>query len=91
MLKHLKTQFSTTQKHLLLILDSRLDFIEYIHNKIHKYKQIIGMIKETSLTQSKKVLVTIYNENYLSSMLNDTKVQFENCPETLSIDFKIKI
>ena len=90
-LEDLKMLFATTQKHLVLSLDSRLDFIEYKDSKINKYKQIIGMIKETSLTQSKKVLVTVYNKNYPSLMLNDTKFQFENYTETLSIDFKFHI
>ena len=90
MLKDAKNQFATTQKHLVLILDSRLDFSEYIDSKINNYKQIIGMMKESSLTQPKKVLLTIYNKNYPSLMLNDTKVQFENYPETFSIDFKFQ-
>ena len=91
MLEELKMQFATTQKHLVLILVSRLDFIEYIDHKINKYKQIIGIMKKSSLTQSKKILVTVYNKNYPSLMLNDTKFQFENYTEAFSIDFKFKI
>ena len=34
------------------------------------------MMKKSSLTQSKKILLKIYNKNYPSLMLNDAKVQF---------------
>ena len=61
----MKMQFATSQKHLLLVLDSRIDFIDHIDNKVNMYKQIIGMMKKTSLTQSRNIFLTIYNKNYL--------------------------
>ena len=71
-----KVQFPTSHKHLVLILDSRLDFIEHIANKYNKYKQIMGMMKKRSLTQSKKILLRVCNKNYPSFTLNHAKVQF---------------
>ena len=59
MLIDARVQFATSQKHLLFVLDSRFDFIEHIDNKIHKYKEIIAMMKETSLTQSRNMFLTI--------------------------------
>ena len=34
------------------------------------------MMKNSSLTQSKRILLTIYNKNYTSLMFNDAKVHF---------------
>ena len=76
MLNDAKVQFATSQKQLALFLDSRLDFIEQIDNKINKCNKIIGMMKRRSLALSRKILLKIYNKNYPSLMLNDTKVQF---------------
>ena len=76
MLKDNKMQFATSQKYLLLILDCRIDFTEYMGNKINKYKKIFGMMKKTSLIQSRNILLKIYNKNYPSLMLKDTKMQF---------------
>ena len=50
MLNHVKVQFATSQKHSVLILDSTLDFIEHIDNKVNKYIQIRGIMKNSSLT-----------------------------------------
>ena len=48
------------QKHLRLILDSKLDFNEHIDNKINKCNKIIGVMKRLSLILSRKSLLTIY-------------------------------
>ena len=88
MLNDSKVQFASSQKHLVLILDSGLDFFEHIGNKIKKYKEIIGMMKKSSLTQSKKFLLKIYNKNYPSLMLNDIKWQFETSPKNFNSNFK---
>ena len=69
-----KVQFATNQEHLVLVLDFRLDFIEHIDNKINKCNKIIGMMKRRSLARSRKVLLTVYNKDYPSLMLNDTRV-----------------
>ena len=76
MLNDAKVQFATTHKHLALILDFRLDFIEHIDNKFNKWNKIIGIMKRRSVALSRKFLLTIYNKDYPSSMVNDTKVQF---------------
>ena len=75
MLNHAKVEFATNEKHLVLILDSTLDFIEHIDNKINKCYKIIGMMKRSSLRLSKNILLKIH-KNYTSLMLKDTKVQF---------------
>ena len=41
MLKDNKMQFATSQKYILLILDCRIDFTEYMGNKINKYKTLL--------------------------------------------------
>ena len=48
------------QKHLGLILDSKLDFNEHINNKISKCNKIVGVMKKLSSTLSRKTLLTIY-------------------------------
>ena len=76
MLNDAKVQFACSQKHLLLILDSRLDLIEHIDNKMNNWTKIIGMMKRRSLALSTKILLLIYNKKKPSLMLNDTEVQF---------------
>ena len=76
MLNDTKMKFATKHKYLVLVLDSRLELIEHIENKINKWDKIIGMMKRRSLALSRKILLTIQNKNYPSLMLNDTKVQF---------------
>ena len=90
MLNHAKVQFATSHKYLVLISDSRLDFIKHRENKINKFKQIKGMMKRRSLTPSTKFLLTIYNKKYPPLMLNDTKFHFKNYTETFSIDFRFQ-
>ena len=55
-----KVQLAHNQKHLGLILDSKLDFNEDIGNKINKFNKIIGIMKRLSLFLSRKSLLTIY-------------------------------
>ena len=43
-----KVQLANSQKHLGLILDSKLDFNEHIDNKISKWNKIIGIMKRKS-------------------------------------------
>ena len=49
-----KVQLANSQKHLGLILDSKLDFNEHIDNKINKCNKIIGIMKRLSLILSSK-------------------------------------
>ena len=51
-------QTSISQKH--LGLDSKLEFNEYIRNKINKCNKIISIMKKLSLFLSRKTLLTIY-------------------------------
>ena len=51
-----KVQLANSQKHLGLILDSKLDFHEHIDNKIKKCNKV----KRLSLILSRKSLLTIY-------------------------------
>ena len=53
-------QTAISQKHLGLVLDSKLDFNEHISNKINKCNKIIGIMKKLSLFLSLKTLLTIY-------------------------------
>ena len=53
-------QSANSQKHLRLVLDSKLDFNEHVNNKINKCNKSIGIIKKLSLTLSRNSLFTIY-------------------------------
>ena len=55
-----KVQPVPRQKHLGLVLESKLDFNEHINNKISKCTKIIGVMKKLSSTLSRKTLLTIY-------------------------------
>ena len=43
-------QSANSQKHLGLVLDSKLDFNEHVNNKINKCSNPIGIMKKLSLT-----------------------------------------
>ena len=75
MLNDNKVEFVSSRKHLLLILDSRLNLIEHIDNKMNNWNKIIGMMKRLSLAQSTKIFLFIYNKKNPSMMLNDAKVK----------------
>ena len=53
-------QTAISQKHLGLVLDSKVDFNEYISNKINKCNKIKGIMKKLSLLLSWKTLLKIY-------------------------------
>ena len=44
MLNGAKVQLANNQQHLVLTLDSRVDFSEHIDNKINKWNKIIGLM-----------------------------------------------
>ena len=48
------------QKHLGIILDSKLDFNIHVDNKIKKCYKMIGIIKRLSVSAPRKALLTIY-------------------------------
>ena len=72
MLNDTELQFATNQKYLVLILDSRLELNEHIHNKIIMWDKVIGTMKIRLLALSRKISLTIYNKNNPLLMLNDT-------------------
>ena len=51
---------ASCQKHLGLIIDSKLDFNEHIENKINKCYKIIGIMERLCLILSRKSLLVIY-------------------------------
>ena len=75
MLNDANVQFATNEKYLVKILFSRLDFIEYIGNKINKRNKIIGLMTRRSLGVSTKIFLKIY-KNYPSLVSSDVKVEF---------------
>ena len=48
------------QKHLGIILDSKLDFNIHVDNKLKKCYRMIGIIKRLSVSVPRKALLTIY-------------------------------
>ena len=55
-----KVELATSQKHLGLILYSRIGFNEHIDNKINKCNRLIGIMKILPLTLSGKSLLKTY-------------------------------
>ena len=55
-----KVQLGTSQKHLGLILGSKLDFKKHIDNKINKCNKVIDIMERLSLILSRKSLLTTY-------------------------------
>ena len=47
-------QFAPAQKHLGLILDSKLDFNQHVHDKINKCNKIIGTMRKLAMTLPRK-------------------------------------
>ena len=57
------------QKHLGIILDSKLDFNIHVDNKIKKCYRMIGIIKRLSVSVPRKALLTIY-KSFIRSHLD---------------------
>ena len=53
-------QLANSQKHLGLVLDSKLDFNEHVNNKIYRCNIFMGIMKKLSSTLSRNSLLTIY-------------------------------
>ena len=53
-------QRCSSQTHLGLILDNKLDFNKHLDEKINKSNKIIGMMKKLSTSVSRRSLLTIY-------------------------------
>ena len=82
-----KVQLANSQKHLGLILDSKLDFNEHVDNKINKCNKIIVLIKRFSLILQRKSLLTIY-ESFVRPNLDYTDIIYD---KPFNESFKRKI
>ena len=82
-----KVQLANSQKHLRLILDSKLDFNEHIDNKINKCNKIIGIMKRFSLILSRKSLLTIY-KSFVKANLDYADIIYD---KPFNESFKTKI
>ena len=51
---------TSCQKHLGLVLESKVSFNEHVNQKVNKCNRILGPMKRVSLTLSRKQLLTIY-------------------------------
>ena len=77
-----KIQSAPVQKHLGLILDSKLDFNQYIDDKINKCNKIIGTMRRLSMTLSRKSLLTIY-KSFVRPLLDYADIIYDKpCNET---------
>ena len=61
-------QIADSQKHLGLILDSKLTFNEHIESKITKCTKMIGLMKKLSLIRSRNSLLTIYKSFVMTNL-----------------------
>ena len=80
-------QIVDSQKHLGSILDSKLNFNEHTESKITKCNKIIRLMKNLSLTLSRKSLLTIY-KSFVKPNLDYTNIIYD---KPLSKSFKSKI
>ena len=72
-----EVKLATSQKHLGLILDSKLDFQEHIDNKINKCNRIIGIMKRLLSVISRKNLLTIY-KSFVRPHLDYADIIYDN-------------
>ena len=80
-------QVADSQKHLGLVLDSKLNFNEHIESKIIKCNKIIGLMKKLSQFLSKKSWLTIY-KSFVRPNLNYADIIYD---KPLNESFKKKI
>ena len=80
-------QSANSQKHLGLVLDSKLDFNEHVNNKINICNKSIGIMKNLSLTLSRNSLLTIY-KTFVMSILDYADIIYD---KTLTESFKDKL
>ena len=84
-----KVQLANSQKHLGLILDSKLDFNKYIDNEINKCNKIRGIMKRLSLILVRKSLLTIY-KSFVRPNLDCTDIIYDK-PFNESLKRKIEM
>ena len=80
-------QSANSQKHLGLVLDSKLDFNEHVNNKINKCNKSIGIMKKLSLTLSRNSLLTIY-KTFVRPILDYADIIYD---KPLTESFKDKL
>ena len=80
-------QSANSQKHLGVVLDSKLDFNEHVNNKINKCNKPIGIMKKLSLTLSRNSSLTIY-KTFVRPILDYTDIIFD---KSLTEPFKDKL
>ena len=68
-------QLATSRKHLVLILDSKPDFNEYIGNEINKWNKIVGIMK-AFFNPVKKGLLTMY-KSFVRSYLDYANIIYD--------------
>ena len=77
-------QVVDSQKHLCLVLDSKLNFNEHIESKISKFSKIIGLMKKPSQILRRKSLLTIY-KSFVRPNLDYAQIIYD---EPLNESFK---
>ena len=80
-------QVADSQKHLGLVLDSKLNFNKHIESKITKCNKIIGLMKKLSQFLSRKSLLTIY-KSFVRPNLDYADIIYD---KPLNESFKKKI
>ena len=80
-------QSANSQKHLGLVLDSKLDFNEHVNNKINKCNKSIGIMKKLSLILSRNSLLIIY-KTFVMPILDYVDIIYD---KSLTESFKDKL
>ena len=79
-----KIKSAHAEKHLGLILDSKLDFNQHIDDKINKCNKVIGTMRRLSMTLSRKSLLTIY-KSFIRPLLDYADIIYDKpCNETFN-------
>ena len=71
-----QVQQCSSQKHLGLFLDNKLDFNKHLDEKISNCNKIIGMTKKLSLSVSRQSLLTIF-KSFVRSNLDYTDIIYD--------------
>ena len=69
-------QSANNQKHLGLVLDSKLDFNEHVNNKMNKCNKSISIMKKLSLALSRNGLLTVY-KTFVRTILDYANIIYD--------------
>ena len=83
-----QVQQCSSQKHLQLVLDNKLDFNKHLDEKINKLNKIIGMMKKLSSSVSRQSLLTIY-KSFVRPILDYADIIYDK-PHKCSLTEKIE-